>query len=64
MNEEGKDDVIEFELDQLPPAKARSLKEYMEKCIKENEKKRKRKEADAKRRMKKKEEDSRTKVEQ
>jgi hypothetical protein len=44
--EEGRDDVIEFELDMLPPQKARSLKEYMEKCIK----------ADAKRRLKKKEE--------
>lgn len=54
--EEGRDDVIEFELDMLPPQKARSLKEYMEKCIKENDKKRKRKEADAKRRLKKKEE--------
>ena len=40
----------------LPPAKARLLKDYMEKCIKENDKKRKRKEADAKRRLKKKEE--------
>jgi hypothetical protein len=62
--EEGKDDVIEFELDMLPPNKARSLKEYMEKCIKDNDKKRKRKEADAKRRLKKKEEESRFKQDQ
>jgi hypothetical protein len=40
----GTGEVIEFELDALPPAKARDLKDYIEKCIKEKERKIRRKE--------------------
>ena len=43
-------EVYEFELDSLPVRKCRELEKYVEQCIKENEKKRKRKEADKTRR--------------
>ena len=53
-NNGAKDDVFEFELDQLPVHKCRELQKYVERCIKENIKKDKRKQADFKRREEKK----------
>jgi len=50
QGDEAKDDVIEFELDQLPPERAHELKDYMNKCIKDNSKKQRRREADIRRR--------------
>jgi hypothetical protein len=51
--------VIEFELDQSPPERAHDLKDFMSKCIKENNKKQRRREADIRRRQAKKEEQAR-----
>lgn len=50
QGDEAKDDVIEFELDQLPPERAHQLKDYMMRCLKENSKKQRRREADIRRR--------------
>jgi len=47
--------VVEFELEQLPPFKARQLYKYVTTQVKENNKKLRRKEADARRRQRKKE---------
>jgi len=59
QGDEAKDDVIEFELDQLPPERAHELKDYMMRCLKENSKKQRRREADIRRRQAKKEEAAR-----
>ena len=56
-NDAGQTDVVEFELEQLPPYKAHQLLKYVQTQVKENNKKLRRKEADARRRQRKKEQE-------